>query len=445
MKKLSLYLILICTVLLVSCAQADTSNVSDGVSTTELYSEATTQSPDNTEPDRGADTTDDKKPSAGLKDYDINELSFGALDPTQLSQLYEKARRAEADGAYQYAHALYALLARKGYSDSADKERELIASANATPIIYTSSVHIGEINVDGEHDGYLYIGEGGVPRFAYIDGAEIKEAVPDASIDGVISITDHDIYGAVGMTNVYQCLRRDGTVALIYRLPNENSPAFSASSEGVSKLDVFTRTLGDVVKIVASKDSYVSAYLHKDGSVSVFMPSGAADTSAIKNAVDICIYSKGVAVLGSDGRLSLLELWESSYPNEKEYDGEESIQLFGEYDIYDGVVYAAGEDRPLEYYTKNDYSDHEYYSRVVLCGVGYCVDADGAITVSVPTYDTRSVLGKNASGISYVIRLGGLLFSVDTEGKIAVDESYFESYAVTRVLTHITVDIRTKV
>ena len=431
---------------------------------TDAVSESSTT---DTQTDTGETTTEDTTDSSvgsDWKPYDIEELSFGEMTESELEAIYQQAVSAKNNKEYQYAYGLFALLSRKEYRDSAEQERTLTAKGNATTIIYTElDCIVGGENCSVKNTeslnnvtGYLYIGEGGTPTFIYEDNGEIKKIIPDTTLKDVVSITDHTYYYSVGSPAVYQCLKKDGTVALIYNLDCNADPNNTTAAQIIGQAEAFTKELKDVVKISVCNDGYEAMYLHSDGTVSVCTTSGrtgeegeALDrVKAWTDIIDIYFTYYYTVGIKSDGSVVRESIGTRKYTTDPYADfdfTEKKALLMGEgFNIVnDGAIWDSNSDAPGYYYLDSSWSTYDYYKKIVWSQRDYCIDVEGNIISSgIHTH----IMDKTTDNVSYVHNFNGLVFiSVSTDGKIKVhnffktDDSY-KKYNVD-LLSHITINI----
>ena len=89
----------------------------------------------------GADSSFDtvvSDPSDAPTSVDI----LSDLDEDEKETIYQKAIEARDNKEYQYAHALFSLLSREDYKDSAKESAELLSRASATVILNAT---LGEV------------------------------------------------------------------------------------------------------------------------------------------------------------------------------------------------------------------------------------------------------------------------------------------------------------
>ncbi|MEE1357145.1 MAG: hypothetical protein UHG68_06230 [Clostridia bacterium] len=463
LTSLSVTLLLLLT--LAACNKSG-GEITDTQTDADLTNTTTDISADNST-DTGETTTEDTTDSStgsDWKPYDIEELSFGEMTESELEAIYQQAVSAKNNKEYQYAYGLFALLSRKEYRDSAEQEKALIAKGNATTIIYTLlNCVIGGENcsvkdtesLNGDM-GYLYIGEGGTPTFIYKDNGEIKKIIPDTTLKDVVSITDHTYYYSVGSPAVYQCLKKDGTVALIYNLDCNADPNNTTSAQIIGQAEAFTKELKDVVKISVCNDGYEAMYLHSDGTVSVFHHIDRIETysQALEKVkkwtdiVDISFSYKSAVGLKSDGSKVGEKIYPTRYYNSTEgrsnnNQNKGKTQLLGDPSIIDGTLWNYTSDIPIIYYIDNSDFEYEYCKKVIWSKIDYCIDVNGNIIL----FNKKDrIVSNTITGVSYVEFIYYHIFAtISTEGKVQVHDYYmtddsYEKYDVD-LLSHITIDI----
>jgi len=224
----------------------------------------------------------------------------------QKAVLYNQAEEAVKNKEYQYAHSLFALLARHNYKDSGKRELSLVREANAIPIVSAKlATVIGGANCSidstpdnaGNIDGLLYIGEGGTPHFAYHDSNSIlHDIIPDSTLKDVVSIvansgngeTYYQQWDHLRSLIYFYCIKSNGEVALIYNPYILSSPMIHETwSKKLQDLESYCKTLKGVSKITTFVyESNTSAvFLHDNGSVSIYEPNLDSLSSEGKTAV----------------------------------------------------------------------------------------------------------------------------------------------------------------
>ncbi len=453
-STLSLLLILL---MLVSCTQTPPSDTGAGESTAKVTDSLSVDTEKESEPEASEQTTPDSTPESSddettgttdpdKKPIDISELSFGDLTDAELEAFYQKAVTARSKFEYQYAYGLFAMLARRGYKDSAEQERSLILYGNAIKIIETEARHVvggkncSDNNVPLDAKGFLYISEGGIPKFTCQKDGVKYDIVPDTTLRDVVSITAHTYYNMVGHPNVYQCIRSDGTVGVIVNALS--SPAGMQTDDLQKAIDDYTSyiaSLKDVVKISTTENGYESVYLHSDGTLSYYTSSDSAQTKEKKDRVEAWTdivdigYSitMNITAIKGDGTY----LYEKMYRDlsddtvNEHFGKDDKIQLLGRTPILDGIVKSMPVSAPGEYSYNGEYFP---YKKIVYSGNYFCLDADGNVLTDYTTFLSMT----KVDGIAYVQYLQSSVASIGCDGKIRIsqedkaDKGYIEDLTV---------------
>ncbi len=387
----------------------------------------------------GADSSFDTVVSDALPSTDI----LSELDEEEKETIYQKAIEARDNKEYQYAHALFSLLSREDYKDSAKESAELLSRASATVILNaTLGEVIGGKNCSKQFNedlgnkystqGFLYIGEGGTPRFAYVsvETKEIETIIPDTALTNVISITrGPKVLYSTGKDEPYffHCLKGDGSIEVIY---NPNFYGKSYEGEEVryecAEYFKFIRSLKSVRKFICDEESYTAVFLHADGSVSFYGNShDERDNKAmdrIRSWTDISdiVFYDGEFVWGikQDGGVVVENVWDDDEPIFSGHDTKIQYML-PHYTIVNGCVYDR-RNNMLTYKVRNaDGSESDIaFKNAVYCSSNTVTDVYGNV---------------------YLIENGSLLFKTDNVSYLCqVDYKYLICYNDGRVEQHIT-------
>lgn len=341
------------------------------------------------------------------------------LNDEAKAQLYKKAQDAETDSEYQYAYAVFSVLAKEGYSDSEQHAKQLRAEAFATKLL--SDVPMKNVvggkkcSVTALPDNYesiigiLYIADGGVPTFAYYDSeGKCSQIVPDTSLTDVISIANSpDGYKSTGETypHYYTCLKKDGTVSVIY-----NEKQFPASEEynRFKEYIEYTSKLKNVCKIDHDIELIDALFLHGDGSVSCFKDEKLLDQAVADRFANYSDYSNimngGDVLLGikADGS-TISESKQATSNDDKELLLKQGVVLdaiFHGYYTVGGHVYRYGvhhnADDALKY--KNAEGTYEPFDDIVFIKANTFVGADGKLCAY-----NGSALKENIDNIAFIV------------------------------------------
>ncbi len=338
MKKLSVYaLMLALTLLFTSCG---------GQTTTVDTSESTDERGDSSKLTDAVDTDDGTDGGA-----DAFVIDNTPLTDARKAELYDIAGEALSVKGYQYAYGIYMRLASEGYLDSAQKARDIISDAYATPIDFVSKKcfsALRDVTVIGD-GGFLYIDEKGTPQFIYAtknndDSIKINSLTPYPSLTNVRSIAFSTSYL---YADVWVCvlLTDDGRVKLIYdevtlaekAVPSTSSDKgqsryYPIKTEIEEKLIPFIDSLSDVVKISYHSEDINFACLHSDGRVSVYT-SADDEPQSLEGVVDMTFNAPG-CLLGLDAEGNIV-----GFDSTLGIEGFDSIHFVSDYFINAGKLY----------------------------------------------------------------------------------------------------------